>query len=63
MMDIRVRYYKLPKYHQRTLQSHHRIYEAVADRDPDRAAAEMEDHLNLVTDFTKEAAELGIGDD
>ena len=63
LMDIRVRYYKLPKYHQRTLQSHHRIYEAVADRDPDRAAAEMEDHLNLVTDFTKEATELGIGDD
>lgn len=60
LMDIRIRYYKLPKYYQRTKESHRAIYEAVLSRDPERAAQEIENHLQLIMDFTREAIELGL---
>lgn len=63
LMEIRLRYHQLPKYYQRTLDSHRAIYEAVRQRDPDQAAMEMEKHLQLVQDFTAEALELGILDE
>jgi len=50
----------MPKYNNRTRESHHRIYDAVRARDKERAAEEVEEHLQLVYDFTGEALEKGI---
>ena len=63
LMDIRLRYYKLPKYHERTLNSHHRIYDAIRAGDKKLAGEEIEKHLLLVDDFTKEAIAKGIMED
>lgn len=58
--DLRVRYYKLPQYYERTYESHCKIYEAVKHRDVETAIIEMDKHSNLVLDFIREANELGI---
>ena len=53
----------MPKYDERTRQSHHKIYEAIRARDKVRAAEEIEAHLQLVYDFTGEAIETGMVED
>jgi len=63
IMDTGLRYYKMPKYDERTRQSHHKIYEAIRARDKVRAAEEIEAHLQLVYDFTGEAIETGMVED
>jgi GntR family transcriptional repressor for pyruvate dehydrogenase complex len=55
--DVRLRYYKLPNYYKRTLDSHRRIYKAIENRDRISAREEMEKHLNLILDFMKESSE------
>lgn len=52
--DLRLRYYRLPDYHKRTLESHRRIYEAVKARDKERAKKEIEEHIQLVYHFIEE---------
>lgn len=59
LMDVRLHYYKNAKYHERTLKSHHRIFQAVLNRNPEEAVCAIEEHLNIVIDFTKEAIESG----
>ena len=49
--DIRLKFYDKPQYPERTLQSHRAIYEAVRDRDAERARLEMIHHLNIAADF------------
>ena len=56
--DVRIRYFKLPNYYQRTLDSHQGIYDAVRARDKVRARREMEFHLSLVEEFMREAYAL-----
>ena len=58
--DLRVRYYKLPKYYERTYESHLRIYEAVKRRDEAAAMDEMSKHCDLVLDFIRESADLDL---
>lgn len=52
--DLRLRYYRLPDYHRRTLESHRRIYEAIKARDKETAKKEVEGHIQLVYDFIEE---------
>lgn len=52
--DLRLRYYRLPDYHRRTLESHRRIYEAVKARDKETARREVEGHIQLVYNFIEE---------
>ena len=56
--DVRIRYYKLPNYYQRTLDSHRRIYKAICNRDKAKAREEMGKHLDLISDFIREAEGL-----
>lgn len=58
--DLRVRYYNLPKYYERTYESHCKIYEAVKARNVEQAVAEMNKHSDLVLDFIRESEELGM---
>ena len=55
--DLRIRYYKLPNYYQRTMESHRRIFQAVKSRDKAAARAEMEQHLHLVYEFMDESGD------
>ena len=55
--DLRIRYYKLPNYYQRTADSHRLIFQAVKNRDKAVAIAEMERHLHLVYEFMEESGE------
>ena len=57
--DVRIRYFQLPNYFQRTLDSHRAIYQAVRARDKERAKKEMATHLALIGDFMRETAEDG----
>ncbi|MEG1988807.1 MAG: FCD domain-containing protein [Oscillibacter sp.] len=59
ILQVRLRYYTLPNYYQRTLDSHRRIYLAIRDRDKDRAKDEMMKHVNLITDFMRESQDNG----
>ena len=55
--DIRVRFTGWPEYLRRSQQTHRAIYAAVRDRDEERARREMEDHLKIVEDFTRQFSE------
>lgn len=55
--QVRLRYYTLPNYYERTLESHRRIYLAIQDRDKQRAREEMMKHLDLIYDFMRESEE------
>lgn len=55
--DLRIRYFKLPNYFPRTLESHRRIYQAVKARDKVTAKKEMDQHLHLVNDFMSECSD------
>ena len=49
--DIRVRFFGRPDYQRRSQETHRAIYEAVRDRDEERAKREMNRHLAIVDDF------------
>lgn len=51
--DIRIRFFGLPDYQQRTQDSHRAIYEAVRDRDITRARRELIMHLAIVEEFSQ----------
>lgn len=51
--DIRIRFWQKPNYLDRVLKSHYAIYEAVKDRDVQRAQLEMMKHLDIVKEFSE----------
>ena len=58
--EIRIRYYDKPGYLDRTLASHKAIYEAIVERDPERAQLEMIMHLNLAAEYGNKYSEERI---
>lgn len=55
--DVRIRFWDLLLYQERTIKSHRAIYEAVAAHDATRAQLEMILHLQIVTDFSEKYPE------
>lgn len=55
--DIRVRFFGRPDYQRRSQETHRAIYEAVRDRDEERAKREMNRHLEIVDDFASKYPE------
>ena len=55
--DIRIRFFGRPDYQRRSQESHVAIYEAVRDRDVERAQREMDTHLQIVEDFARKYPE------
>lgn len=51
--EVRIRFFMLPDYIQKSQASHRAIYEAVRSRDEVRAQREMELHLDIVTEFSE----------
>ena len=51
--DIRIRFFGRPDYQRQSQESHLAIYEAVRDRDEERAKREMDCHLKIVEDFAR----------
>lgn len=51
--DVRIRFWDLPDYQERTQKSHIAIYEAVKAKDATRAQLEMILHLNIVQEFSE----------
>jgi GntR family transcriptional repressor for pyruvate dehydrogenase complex len=56
--DVRKLFFKKPNYIRVSQESHRAIYEAVKDRDVDRARHEMNLHLDIVEDFAKKYPEV-----
>ena len=59
--DVRIRFWDLPDYQERTMQSHRAIYEAVKARDAVRAQLEMILHLNIVKEFSEKYPDRSLG--
>ena len=57
ILDLRMRFFALPNYHDKTVSAHRRIYEAVKDRDGERAAMEMSRHLGIIEAYASEKSE------
>ncbi len=55
---IRDRFFERPDYPRVAYESHVLIYNAVKDRDPERARQEMENHLQIVRKFSQEYPDL-----
>lgn len=51
ILDLRMKFFKRQDYHQKTVQAHQRIYEAVKNRDSKTAAEEMDKHLSIIENF------------
>ena len=51
--DVRIRFFMLPDYIRKSQVSHRAIFEAVKDRDEERAKREMNLHLDIVTEFAE----------
>ena len=61
--DVRIRFWDLPDYQERTQQSHYAIYQAVCDRDAARAQLEMYQHLAIVEEFSEKYPERSMGEE
>ena len=61
--DVRMRFWDLPSYQERTQQSHHDIYNAVKARDAARAQQEMIRHLNIVSEFAEHYPARNLGEE
>ena len=61
--DVRIRFWDLPDYQERTQQSHYAIYQAVCDRDVERAQLEMSRHLAIVDEFSEKYPGRSMGED
>lgn len=61
--DVRIRFWDLPDYQERTQKSHVAIYEAIKARDVQRAQLEMILHLNIVQEFSQKYPERSQGSD
>lgn len=55
--DVRMRFWDLPVYQEKTIMSHRAIYEAVAAHDATRAQLEMILHLEIVKEFSEKYPE------
>ena len=51
--DVRIRFFMLPDYIRKSQVSHRAIFEAVKERDEERAKREMSLHLDIVTEFAE----------
>ena len=51
--DVRIRFFMLPDYIQKSQVSHRAIFEAVKARDEERAQREMNLHLDIVSEFAE----------
>ena len=51
--DVRIRFWDLPNYQQKTQKSHRAIYEAIKARDVQRAQLEMILHLNIGKEYSE----------
>ena len=60
--DVRIRFWDLPDYQERTQQSHYAIYQAVCDRDVERAQLEMSRHLAIVDEFSEKYPGRSMGE-
>ncbi len=60
--DIRIRFWDLPNYLEKTQQSHEAIYEAVKARDVQRAQLEMILHLGIVEEYSRKYPERSLGE-
>ena len=59
--DVRIRFWDLPFYQERTLRSHRSIYEAIKAKDVKRAQLEMILHLEIVREFSAKYPGRSIG--
>ena len=59
--DVRIRFWDLPFYQDRTLKSHRDIFEAIKARDVRRAQLEMILHLEIVREFSEKYPGRSIG--
>lgn len=50
--DVRMRFWDLPDYQERTQQSHYAIYQAICNRDAELAQLRMIEHLEIIRDFS-----------
>lgn len=60
--DVRIRFWDLPYYQEKTLLSHRNIYEAIKARDVKRAQLEMILHLEIVREFSEKYPGRSIGE-
>ena len=60
--DVRIRFWDLPYYQEKTLRSHRNIYEAIKARDVRRAQLEMILHLEIVREFSERYPGRSIGE-
>lgn len=54
IMELRIRFMAVSDYHKKTVESHRLIYLAVRDHDKERAAQEMQRHLENIAAFAAE---------
>lgn len=59
--DVRIRFWDLPNYQEKTNLSHAGIYEAVKTRDAQKARHEMIEHLKIVDEFAQKYPERSDG--
>ena len=60
--DVRIRFWDLPNYQEKTQISHKAIYEAVRDGDIQRARQEMIMHLAIVEEYSRKYPERSLGE-
>lgn len=60
ILDLRMRFFTRSDYHDKTVNAHRRIYEAVLARDGDRAAYEMGKHLTIIEGYYAEENGLPV---
>jgi DNA-binding FadR family transcriptional regulator len=54
ILDLRMRYFARPDYHDKTVRAHGRILEAVIERNSEKAAQEMDHHLSIIEEYYKD---------
>ena len=59
--DVRIRFWDLPNYQEKTNLSHASIFEAVKTRDAKKARHEMIEHLKIVDEFAQKYPERSDG--
>ncbi|NCB51679.1 MAG: FadR family transcriptional regulator [Clostridia bacterium] len=54
ILDLRMRYFARPDYHDKTVRAHGRILEAVVERDERQATMEMDHHLSIIEEYYRD---------
>ena len=54
ILDLRMRYFARPDYHDKTVRAHGRILEAIIERDEDMATREMDHHLSIIEEYYRD---------